>query len=423
MARVGEGQGTPNRQQSFGSARSDAYSAILQENAEMREKTDARSANRSVYQALNTAIGTAKTPKEVGAILKELKTWVSLERERIKTEKENINKILESNPNDENARMRQSSLERQEEALNAMADGSAQQIKQAQAVQEALHQIAESVRTQFKAVIDTNNENRSIINTRLQGIQTMEGMWYNKADKWSELQARLTKEYGTSMLLKETELIKNIRTAVDKGIANNVEQRALLATLSENIANTFDAFSSELNRFIRLHQQDNTTLMLGMESSLNTMLNELFKDTSYLNDNRTTQISGQLSEAMSQMNAWQASEFNFTVQKWLGSLYSLGMSEEAISNIATAIGQIYSGNVSGINENMQNLMAMSAARSGQSYAEILMGNRAGGVNDLLKSMVEYLAEIADDTNNVVRTAHGSVFGMSLSDLRSAQNFS
>ncbi len=164
--------------------------------------------------------------------------------------------------------------------------------------------------------------------------------------------------------------------------------------------------------------------MLGMESSLTTMLNSLFNDTSYLTDVTTTSVSGALAEAMSQMNAWQASEFNFTVQKWLGSLYSVGMSQDAISNIATALGQIYSGNVGAVSESMQNLFAMSASRSGLSYADILTRGASGGdVNKLLQSMVDYLAEIAGDTNNVVRTAHGGVFGMSISDLKSAQNLS
>ena len=98
------------------------------------------------------------------------------------------------------------------------------------------------------------------------------------------------------------------------------------------------------------------------------------------------------------------------------------MSQDAIRNISTAIGQIYSGNVTGINENMQNLFAMAAARSGQSYADILtQGINGGDVNALLQSMVEYLAEIAGDTNNVVRTAHGNVFGIAVSDLKAASN--
>ena len=235
------------------------------------------------------------------------------------------------------------------------------------------------------------------------------------------MQRDITTKFGMSMLVNEKDILTNIDKAVSAGIANNVEQRALLATLSDNIATTFNAFSQEITRYIRLSQRDTTTLMLGMESSLNTMLNQWFSDTSYLTDVGTSSVSGQLFEAMSQMSAGAASEFNFTVQKWLGSLYSLGMSQEAISSIASALGAAYSGNVN-VNDTMQNLLAMSAARSGQSYADILKeGIDGSDVNKLLESMVGYLAEIAESPNNVVETAFGSVFGMTVSDLRAAAN--
>jgi len=97
------------------------------------------------------------------------------------------------------------------------------------------------------------------------------------------------------------------------------------------------------------------------------------------------------------------------------------MSQEAISSIAGALGAAYSGNVN-VGDTMQNLLAMSASRSGQSYADILKeGIDGSDVNKLLESMVGYLAEIAESPNNVVETAFGSVFGMSVSDLRAAAN--
>jgi len=145
-------------------------------------------------------------------------------------------------------------------------------------------------------------------------------------------------------------------------------------------------------------------------------------DSSYLSKVGTSNISGDLFEAMSQMDAASAQSFNFTVQKWLGSLYSLGMSQSAVSQIAQAVGQAYSGDVTGLSGQMQSLLAMSASRSGQSYADLLTkGIDGSDINLLMKSMVEYLAEIASDTNHVVETQYGQVFGMSVSDLRAAAN--
>lgn len=72
---------------------------------------------------------------------------------------------------------------------------------------------------------------------------------------------------------------------------------------------------------------------------------------------------------------------------------------------------------------MQNLIAMASARSGQSYADMLKdGINGSDINTLMKAIVSYLAEIANNSsNNVVRSAFGNVFGMSVSDLRAARN--
>ena len=313
-------------------------------------------------------------------------------------------------------------IDNQEEALNVRSTAMLNVTKNIGGqIVSGLGSIADKMSGYFKEVISMNDAYRNQINTRLQGVTNQAGIWYNQADKWSKMQRDITTKFGMSMIVNEKDILTNINKAVSEGIANNVEQRALLATLSDNIANTFNAFSQEITRYIRLSQKDTTTLMLGMESSLNTMLNQWFSDTSYLTDVKTSSVSGQLFEAMSQMSAGAASEFNFTVQKWLGSLYSLGMSQEAISSIAGALGAAYSGNVN-VNDTMQNLLAMSAARSGQSYADILKeGIDGSDVNKLLESMVGYLAEIAESPNNVVETAFGSVFGMTVSDLRAAAN--
>ena len=67
---------------------------------------------------------------------------------------------------------------------------------------------------------------------------------------------------------------------------------------------------------------------------------------------------------------------------------------------------------------------MSASRAGLDYAGLLTGGlNARDVNELLRSMVEYLAEIADSTaeNKVVTSAYGNVFGLALSDIKGFSN--
>ena len=221
--------------------------------------------------------------------------------------------------------------------------------------------------------------------------------------------------------------IKNVLSKVaqlsEAGIAYNLELRAFLGTISENIASTFDAANGTLLRLIRLQQADSTDARLGMEAVLTRFLNEMYEDTSYLSnvaDNVRSSILG----ASSQLTRDMSQEFEFTVDKWLGSLYSVGASDAFVNSIAQGLNLLGTGDVSALasNEQLQTLFAMAASRAGISYPDILLnGLDAKTTNDLLKSIVEYLGEIAQGTNQVVKSAYGGVFGFNLSDLRAIQN--
>ena len=41
-------------------------------------------------------------------------------------------------------------------------------------------------------------------------------------------------------------------------------------------------------------------------------------------------------------------QFEYIVQRWLGSLSSVGLSDSAVTNLATAIGHLGSGNIAGL---------------------------------------------------------------------------
>src|SRR5574344_693610 len=102
------------------------------------------------------------------------------------------------------------------------------------------------------------------------------------------------------------------------------------------------------------------------------------------------------------------------------------MSSSSINNIASALGMLGSGDVSGLSSNsaMQNLLVMSASNAGLSYADLLTnGLTSENTNKLLASMVDYLSDIADSNNKVVEAQYGSVFGMSMSDLKAIGNLS
>lgn len=282
------------------------------------------------------------------------------------------------------------------------------------AITDGLKQLGNAVSAQISKAEGIITSYQSNINASLQG-----------SDKnWQDMMDMVTKNLAISPIVKMEDVITNIKAAADQGIAYNIEQRAFLNTVSDKIAHTFDAFDSNLTRLIRLQQADTTAARLGMEASLTKFLNSRFNDSSYLSNIANT-VSGAILEANSQLNKEAATEFEFVVQKWLGALSSLGLSNETVTNIATGINYLATGNVQGLanNNSLQTLMAMSASNAGLDYANLLLeGLDASNTNKLLQSMVEYLKTIAENSDNqVVKAAYGDIFNMSVADMKAISN--
>lgn len=301
-------------------------------------------------------------------------------------------------------------------ALMGMKDGLAGSLK-------ALKDIAdEGFDAMMKAVeqpISTFFEYQAKYEARLQGSQ-------NEYDK---MMTNINRTIGLSPFIKQQTMVKNLQEMIDKGINYNVELRAYIATVSEGIASTFDAFDSNLLRLIRIQQNDSTAARLGIEAALTKFFNNMYSDTTYLGQGGPAdQVTAALLEASAQLTHQGAAEMEFVAQKWLGSLYSLGVSGEAVQNIAQGLGYLGSGNIESLsgNETLISLLAMSATRGGTSISDILTGGLTADKTDrLLQGMVEYLAEIANNTdaNNVTKSSIAQVFGLTNTDLRSIMNLS
>lgn len=230
---------------------------------------------------------------------------------------------------------------------------------------------------------------------------------------------------AASPYLTQQKMLESIAAFVDNGVVYNLEQRAYLSALADKMVTTFNALDANLTRLIRLQQADMTQAALGVEASLTKLFNRLYEDTSYLSDGTgydTTTAS--ILDAAAQLDYKEASSFLYTVQKWLGALSALGISTTATNTIATGLNYLGTGNISELNNNhpLQTLLAMSASKAGLSYADILVeGLDVKTTNELLKSMVEYLAEIAGNQNKVVLSSYGEVLGLNISDFRAIQN--
>lgn len=274
-----------------------------------------------------------------------------------------------------------------------------------------------------KAIDEGNQimlDNKAVVDTRLQGLENQ----FGEQGPFKEIVSNLLTAASNSGLINQKAYIENISKLVESGVAYNIEERAMLMTISDKIATTFDALDKSLTRLIRLQQADMTASALGREASLTEFLNRQFGDTSYMSD-LYDNTSATLLEATSQMNIDQASSFMYAVQKWLGSLYALGMSQEAVGTIAQGLSYISTGNINALNsnQNMQTLFAMATENAGMSYSSMLtQGLDAEMVDTLMLSMVNYLGEIAKNTSNqVVKSQWADILNMTVSDLRAVSN--
>lgn len=229
-----------------------------------------------------------------------------------------------------------------------------------------------------------------------------------------------------SAVVKQIDVLNKLATLVEKGIAQNVEERAFLATISEKIATTFDAFNPTMLKLIRIQQADSTKARLGFEANLNEYLNRYFGDSSYLSETFDG-ITSALYQVSSSMTSQASAEFEYVVQKWLGAYQSIGLSENTLNSIATAINYLGTGNISALSSNdaLQRLLIMSINKtSGINYTDLLMsGLSANSVDKLMQGMTKYLSELANESNNVIRSTYANLFGFDISDLTAIKNLS
>lgn len=262
-------------------------------------------------------------------------------------------------------------------------------------------------------------EAQSEIDTRLQGSKNDKSVL---GSYWSRMSSHITGNIGMSPFLKQADAVNNLKTLVGKGIAFNVEQRAFLDTISEKIATTFEATDASLLKLVRIQQADSTAARLGMESALTAFLNNMYETTEYMTE-AADSIRASIYEASALMTAEEATNFEYQVQKWMGSLYSVGF--QNTQGLSDALGKLAAGDIGSVTDNgFGNLLVMAANKANLSIAEILQdGLNDDETNALMHAMVEYLGGIYNETkdNKVVAQQFANVYGLTASDLKAAAN--
>lgn len=249
----------------------------------------------------------------------------------------------------------------------------------------------------------------------------MNARLYGSDKSFYKLVEDTNKTIGVSGVVTQNAVLQQMTALVDSGVTYNLEQRALLSAMQDNLVSTFNVLDENLKRLIRIQQTDTTESFMGAESLLTKFLNEQYNDTSYLSDQYDA-VYNAIVDSMATMNSDQATQFNFNLQKWLGALYSVGLSSNAVSGIAGAINSLATGDLSSVSTN---LLALTTQKTGTSLASYLtQGVTGNDVNKLMESMVSYLQSIAENTNsNVLKKEFGNLFGLSMADWTALSNLS
>lgn len=229
---------------------------------------------------------------------------------------------------------------------------------------------------------------------------------------------------GFSRLVKQTDYLNQIADLTNQGLVTDIEQRALLQTIKDRTLTSFDVANAGLTRLVRLGEQ-NSVNQFGVELQLRRLLNSpVFGDASYLTGLFDSVTNAVLDASIS--TASDLTNFNSTIQSYLGAMYASGLSDNIVSAIASGINALGSGNVSALagDESIQRLFLLSMDRIGMDYADILQqGLSSTDTANLLTSIIEYLNEIATNTsdNLVLKSSYSSLFNMSVSDMEAIQN--
>lgn len=406
-----------NKQIELDSASSDDERAEIRKRYKNEEKALQEQMEDAETKAYTLKIAKENAHRQV--MMRDSKQRVALLKEEAKAAKDKVQKLRE----EKQAEINNATSQEEVDMINAKY-----QSKEKEAMNEAnnaslkssMADLVSGIQKSFTDALNKIDSYLSVfytyqasVNARLQGTDTT----------FQDITKTLKNNLGLSPYVQMKDVVKKIDELADKGIAYNIEQRAFLSSISDKIATTFDAADGTLMRLIRLQQADSTAARLGMEAYLTKFLNNMYEDTSYLSKTFDA-VASAILDANSVNNRNNSELFEFTVQKWLGSLSSVGMSDSAVSKIAEGINYLSTGNVGALasNDSLQTLLAMATSRAGLSYGDILTGGLSSSdTNELLREIVEYLQEISSSNNNVVKSEYANLFSMSLSDLTAINN--
>ena len=261
------------------------------------------------------------------------------------------------------------------------------------------------------------------IDSYVKSIEELSAHLVGAQKTYTDINNTLNSALSASGLVRQEEVYNNLRDLVKSGIIQNVEQKAFLQTLSDDMSLNTKATTDYLNRLFRLQQSDTLANRLSLEYTLMEFLNNTYQNSQYIKDAMGS-VTSALIQSESLMSANEALSYESTIQSILGSYYSAGVSQNTVSGLAAAINSLSSGDISNIGSGLSNLLLMGAARRGEDYGALLTNNLTGtGVQSILSGMSSYLGEMValNGSNNVVMSQLAKTFGIDISDLIALAN--
>lgn len=263
----------------------------------------------------------------------------------------------------------------------------------------------------------------SKLDSYIKSIEALDAHLIGTSQTHRTINDTLTKALSATNLVKQEEVYNNLSNLVKSGIVQNVEQKAFLQTLSDDMSLNTKATTDYLNRLFRLQQADTLANRLSLEYTLMEFLNNTYQNSQYIKDAMGS-VTSALIQSESLMSANEALSYESTIQSILGSYYSAGVSQNTVTGLAAAINSLSSGDISNIGSGLSNLLLMGAARRGEDYGALLTNNLTGtGVQSILSGMSSYLGEMValNGSNNVVMSQLAKTFGIDISDLIALAN--
>ncbi len=233
--------------------------------------------------------------------------------------------------------------------------------------------------------------------------------------------SNLNRVLNSQNLVSQEKAFKNLTQIIHDGIINNAEQKAFLQTLASDFDMQFNVGNDTMRQLIRIQGEDSTANRMAIEYSLNEFLVQNYQTGEYIRKGFES-VSNALLQSQSTMSAAMAASYESTVQTWMGSLYSVGLNGDTISQLAKAIDAVGSGNIKDLGSGVSNLVLMGAARAGLDYGELLnRGFQGNDVNRLMSGITGYITEMSGNSSNVVMSQMANLFGLQLSDIMALRN--